>query len=424
VIAQVEAASNDFPVLEHELQAPGYRVDRLPELEARGFAEDLTQFFDPGLISYAWDASVSSMRLRFTEITPSQLGINNDRLLGVDPDDPVASAFRSAGLNEDIVNRFDTRHEVSVVLDEGPVSITPFLTGRFTAYDTDFASFSPDESDNARLWGSAGIRLGTSFFRVDESVESRTLDLHRMRHIIEPSVTLWHGASTVAADDLPVYDDDVESLAEGNAARFELAQTWQTKRGGPGRWRDVDVFGLTLGATWAEREADRGAQVPRWYDARPELSSTRNAFDAQAVWQASEAVALAGEWIYDVEASQAARSSIGVLVDHGRGLAMSAELRSLREQGDTYGDVAGSYYLSEKYYAEGRVSYNFRRDEVATSSVTILRGFPNGELGVAIVYNNISSETSFGFVFRPTGIRGFGVQTGNSRRPSQSRFGG
>ncbi len=407
---EAKAAANDFIVAEHQFQSPGYRVDKLPEIEVKGIATDLTKALDPGLVSYTWEYGFTSQRLRFTEIAPQDLGIGDNRLFGLPRGTPIAEAFRSQGLTEDIVNRFDTRHELAMPLNAGPISFTPFVVGRFTAYDSDFTGFSPNETDNARLWGAAGVRLGTSFFKVDDSVESRTFDLHRIRHIIEPGLVLWHADSTLASNDLPVFDDDVEPLAEGNAARLELVQTWQTQRGGPGRWRSVDVLTVTMGATWAEREADRGGPVPRWYDARPELSSTRRALDLAGVWRVSEVVALAGETVYDTEVSQMARSSAGVIIDQGRGLRFEAELRSLRSQGDTYGDMGLSYLFSDKYYTEAGFSYNFELSTFASSSLTVLRRFPNGELGLTVVYDNIGQETSFGFVFRPTGIRGnFGV---------------
>jgi len=406
--AEVKAATNDFAPVEHELQSPGYRVDKLPELKLAGYAEDLLDDTSPGLVSYTWETGFASLRQRFTEVTGEDLGVDSDRAFGIAPDRPVADAFRAQGLDESIVNRFDTRHEIALDLAAGPVDITPFMVGRVTAYDSDFQDFSPDEDDNARVFGAAGVRLGTTFHRVNDAVESRTFDLHRMRHIIEPSVTLWHGESTVATNDLPVYDDEVEPLAEGSVVRFGLDQTWQTKRGGPGRWRDVDVFELDFGWTFAGDGVDREGPVPRWYDPRPELSSTQRAVDVQGVWQVSEIVAIAGDWVYDVEDSGADRASIGATVEHGRGVRVTGEVRTLREQGDTYGNVVTSYPFGDKYDVRATMSYNFERNDFAGYSITTLRRFPNGQLGVTVNFDNIVDETSVGFVFRPTG---FGVGT-------------
>ncbi|MEM1185315.1 MAG: LPS assembly protein LptD [Planctomycetota bacterium] len=421
--AEVKAASNDFAPAEHQLQSPGYRVDKLPEIEAKGIAEDLSSFFEPGLITYSWDAGFASVRQRFTEIEPIKIGVFDPSAFGVTRNEPIADFFRDQGLNESIVNRFDTRHEIGVDLDAGPLQINPFVVGRLTAYDSDFSEFSPQETDNARAYGAAGVRIATSFYRVDDTVESRTLDLHRMRHIIEPSVTLWHGESTIASEDLPVFDDDVEQLAEGSAVRLGIDQTWQTKRGGPGRWRDVDVFQLNFGWTFAGNNTDRGGPVPRWYDPRPELSSTQRAVDVQGLWQVSEIVSLAADWVYNVEVSQASRASVGAAVRHGRGVTVTGELRTLREQGDTYGNLGLRYPFGDKYTFSASTSYNFERDEFARYRIIALRTFPNGQLGVSVTFDNTADETSFGFVFQPSGLaNSIAVSGVGSSRDQRSGF--
>lgn len=142
--------------------------------------------------------------------------------------------------------------------------------------------------------GAAGVRFSTSINRVDNSVESRTFDLHRMRHIIEPSVTLWHAGTTVDSEDLPVYDDDVESLLKGSAVRVGLNQTWQTSRGAPGRWRTVDVFTLDTEYGWFSEDADDPVQIARYSSTRPELSRSKEFLRVAGTWQVTEVVGLTG----------------------------------------------------------------------------------------------------------------------------------
>ncbi|MAY73433.1 MAG: hypothetical protein CMJ31_01680 [Phycisphaerae bacterium] len=421
----IEAAAtlNDFVVNQHRLQAPGYNVDKLPEIELDVIADDLSPFLPPGLVTHTWEASYTNARIRLSEVDAAEQGFlfpeQSQRVFGGDPEDSSGDVLRALGYDESFINRFDTRHEFTSVLDLGPVRATPFAVGRFTAYDDDFEAFSPNEDDNVRLWGAAGVRLSTSLVRVDDSVESRTFDLHRIRHIIEPSLTLWHAETTVQARDLPVYDDDVEQLGEGSAIRLAVDQTWQTKRGGPGRWRSVDVFKLNFEYAWAADDTERGTPIARWYDARPELGAPQTYARSAFEWQVSEIVGLAGELIYDPDISSPSRESIGVRLTPGRGFDAIVGFRRLEAQDATYLDTSVGYLFADKYQVRAGTQYNFVAEDFQDVRAVVLRDFPVGQFGVSISYNNITNETSFGVVLRPfgqgTGL-GFGGDTTSSRR--------
>ncbi|CAN0593595.1 unnamed protein product, partial [Laminaria digitata] len=184
----------------------------------------------------------------FSEVDAREYGFTTNSLadaaFGTTATQSLGDKFRAAGLDESPVTRVDTRHELNVRFDLGPIRVNPFVVGRLTAYDNDFATFSPAQTDEVRYWGSGGITLSTTISKVDDGIESRLLDLHRIRHIIEPSITVWGSDSNFERGDLPIYDDDVEGLIEGTSVRAVLDQTWQTKRGGVGRWRDVDLVKL------------------------------------------------------------------------------------------------------------------------------------------------------------------------------------
>ena len=66
-------------------------------------------------------------------------------------------------------------------------------------------------------------------------------------HIIEPEVNLFTSATNVEANDVFIYQEPTDELQDVSAAVISLRQRWQTKRGGPGRERSVDVF--TFNAT-------------------------------------------------------------------------------------------------------------------------------------------------------------------------------
>ncbi len=410
---ELKGAINDFIPNQDIVQAPGYLVDKLPEIGARMAGADLFGDRAPGLVTHTWEATYSRMRQRYSEVDASAQGFITDararRALGIDADMSLGDRFRAMGFNEAFVNRFDTRQELSSPLRAGPINVTPFVVGRFTAYDTSFEVFSPQEREKNRLWGAAGVTFSTSITRVNNSVDSRLFDLHRMRHIIEPSITLWAAGTNLSSAALPVFDDDVEALVDGTIVRVALNQTWQTKRGGPGRWRSVDVLKLNTEVVWTSDDNDRAGTIPRYFGARPELSTPGDHVRAEGVWQATDVVSLAGETIFDLEINQQARSAAGILFRHTPEFSSSADIRYINSQNVTYGGASARYTLTDKYDLLTRVTYNFQLEDFQTFVAQINRRFPNLTLGIVIRYDNVQGETSFGFTLRPLGFGGRGA---------------
>ena len=248
---------HDFVPNEYLMQSLGYQTQRLPELSYRGIGVDL---FD-GLLSYTGEVRAGRFDNVFIEPTARELGFNSRRraqaALGIDPNESPADRLRRAGVPESDVWRFDTRHEFEMPIKAGAFNIVPFGVGRFTAYDDDFDQYSPQEDDSYRLWGGAGVRIGTSLTRIDNSAHSEFFDVNRMRHIIEPSLTFWHGEANLGQEDLPIFDDSVESLSTGTAVNFGLRNTWQTKRGRHGKQYTVDFITMQTDVMWSSSEIDR-----------------------------------------------------------------------------------------------------------------------------------------------------------------------
>jgi hypothetical protein len=426
---EAKAAVNDFIIPEHRLQTPGYLVDKLPELKYTSIGNDLFPDTFPGLITHTWEASYAQMRLRFSEVDAASLGFTNNtsaqRAFGTNSDQSLGDLFRATGLDEGFVNRFDTRHELSAQLKAGQLLITPFAVARLTIYDDGFQSFSPNETDTMRLWGGIGTTIATSFNRVNRDIESDLFDIHGLRHIVEPSVTIFHSDTTIDRENLPVFDDEVESLLEGTSLNLRLANTWQTKRGGPGRWRSVDLLRLNIEYTW--NSGDTGLETPigRYYASRPELSVPGEYFRLDSTLQLTDALAVAGETIYDLNINQQARSSIGILIEHTPDFLTTAELRYLNSQNVTYGRLGLLYKLTSKYRVSLTTTYNFQREDFQNFNTRFYRRFTIGELGIGILYDNIRGETSFGITFTPIGVPGgrIGGPVNNSSAFQQG-FGG
>ena len=399
---------NDFSVNEFVLQTPGYVTEHLPEASFHQQAMDLLANSNPGLLTLSSEYRAGYLRLNFTEPTADELGFTSDALsqaaFGIGPDESIGDRLRSEGLSESEVLRFDTRHELAVVVDAGPFRINPFGVVRGTLYDDEFSEFSPDEDDRARLWGAAGVRTSTSIVRNYDSIDSELLDLNRLRHVVEPSVTIFHADTTINREDLPIYDYGVEGLLEGSVLRLGLDQTFQTKRGGPGRWRSVDVFRLDGELVF---QSDTGEPLPigRYFDSRPELSNPGEFGALRGTWQATDSVAFAGEAIQSFETSQPARLSVGVLVDHGSRNSTSLELRSINAIDSTFLDVVNTQELGDKYELYSSISYDTDRGDFRRITVELSRELPGVIVGFAILHDNLQGVTSFGISIEPFGFR-------------------
>lgn len=405
--AEVRGQLNDFTPNQYLLESLGYNTERLPEVRYSRLNDDLLAGIAPGLLTYESEYRVSRLQLNFTEPTARELGFTSDdrarEAFGLLPDESIGDRLRARGLTEDAVLRFDTRHELSSPFKLGPVNLTPFATVRVTGYDRDFSDYSPDSDEQIRLWGGVGARASTQIVRVDNSVDSRFFDLHRIRHIIEPTLTVWVGGANLDQNDLPVYDDDVESLAGGSVVKAGIRQTWQTQRGGPGRYRSVDFITLNTEIVESSSDADRESPIGRFFDYRPEYSLLGDYATVDAVVQLSDSVAVTANTIYDFETNQPARTSAGGTIQHSQDFSTFAEARYINARDVTLVDFGASYKLTPRYSISGYVTFDTDESDVQSVATTIRRRFPVATLGVTLRYNNISSESSVGVVFEPNG---------------------
>ncbi len=114
------------------------------------------------------------------------------------------------------VLRFDTDQVLQANVDLGLVGLraTPYLEGRFTAWDEDFDT---TDEEKARAGLLAGIDLATSLLRQF---------VNGSRHIVTPSVGFRTDVATVD-DDVPlVAIDGVEEPLSGNLFDLQLRSLW------------------------------------------------------------------------------------------------------------------------------------------------------------------------------------------------------
>ncbi|MFG0328757.1 MAG: LPS assembly protein LptD [Phycisphaerales bacterium] len=389
---------NDFIANEDLLQSVGYQVDKFPELGYYRFADDL------GRLSWSSEYRYTRARTVFPRHTLAEIGQGRVGF-GLPPGTNLTDAALAAGFRENWVNRLHTRQELSLPLTLGAWKVVPFAVGRLTSYDDEFEEFSAQAEEN-RWYLAGGVRLATQLSGVNNAVENRVLDLHRIRHIIEPSLTLWHGESNAGANAYPIYDYEVEGVTEGGAARFGLRNIWQTQRGGPGRWRSVDFLRVDTDVVMSTSENQGDFVLPRFYDYRPEYSRLGDHILVDGEWLVSDSLALAGRSIYDLNESAIAHGSFGYRIDHSADLFSFVDYRYFDAVDDRLLLIGLGYRLTPKYAFRGIVNYDLKEDEARSMGLTLDRKTPQFDVSIGASYNQFREETTVSLTLSPKGSAG------------------
>ncbi len=417
----VQWQANDFLAQLPALQSPGYTVDKLPEL---GYVVAGRSLWDDRLTWYS-ETRLSRMRLRFGEDAPSRRSFSDSQaqqLFGLpNADTSFEQFFNDAGLPGGDRLRFDSRQEVTAPLRVGQVDVTPFAVARLTAYDEDFEDFS-GESDPARLYGMLGVTLGTEIHRTLTGFRSRLLDIDGLRHVVSPSFTAAYGEATLDAQDLPVYDFDVEPLAQGGIFRFGLTNTFQTRRGGFGRQRTVDWVtlqtDLVLRTEDGEGYNNRGdVIIPRYFGYRPELAVGGDHFYTQLMWMVTDSLGMTGDLTYALDESEVVQWRVLAELDHSPRLRSSVgytEIEALDAQLLTYGL---SYKLTSKYTISASQTLDFSESgESRSLSLALDRELPQVTFRVFASFDQLEDEQSFGIALVPKGLgQSLGTDVFNTR---------
>jgi len=252
--------------------------------------------------------------------------------------------------------------------------------------------------------GAVGARLSTQLTRVYDGVDVPALDLHRLRHAIEPNATFWYGDSTVAQGAVPVYDEHMETFAKGPAVRLGVDQTFQTMRGSLGGYESVDVLRLGTHLTFAGEDRPDADRTPRFFDAYPHRSQFGDALDVHAAWRPTDALGVTGQWIYDLEQDRTAESVAGVSIDHMPDMRLFAEVRHLGYSDDTYLNAGANYTLGDRYTLGAVGTYNDQAGRFQSATFRVGREMPHVNLVARLTYNDITGDTSLRFGIEPTGV--------------------
>ena len=415
----VSVQPNDF-VTTSELYQERAEIQRLPEISywrvGDSILGDNLTFFSAN--------TLSALEFDRSEEDLSELGFGRNI-------HPGLAAVGWTGTPEDTNYRGDFRQEIDWPFSAGRFRVVPYVIGRYTSYTE-----SVDGSSAERIYSAAGVRLSTAFWKVDDSVQNDLLDLHRLRHVIEPELNVYAAAQTTDRTELLIYDEPIDAIHDFQAINVALRQRWQTKRGGPGRWRSVDFLSVNVGYNHFENAPEDFDIEPRdfrglYFVSLPEASIPRDSVYLDAIWRFSDYIELLGDASYNVEEDQLARGSVGFGVRQTPRLSYFLGYRHVGVEVDTVIDnhrfrfdrqdlvlFAADYQLSTKYRMNIAQSYDFARDKFVRSAVSVTRAFDRWFAQVGVRVDKIDDETAIFFNFWPEGLdrpSGEGFRPGSSR---------
>lgn len=396
----VEAQPNKL-ITSSERSAEQFDVERLPEASyhiiGQSFADDHLTFIS--------DNDAGGVDFQPTRATLRQQGF---QLPGISPGIP---ALGTTGVTTSTTWRADFREELDLPITAGHFNVVPYVVGRYTEY-----SESVGGGDQARLFGVVGARLGTSFWKVDRNVQSDLFDVHQLRHVIEPEVNVFAAGTTVNRTRLFAYDQPIDQINNVSAVEMGLRQRWQTMRGGPGRWRSVDLFTLDVDAEFYSNKPPRKFLQPFdfrgvFFNSLPEASVPRDAVNANASWRIADNTVVLADAQYNLDESKLATAAVGVLVRRDIQQSWYVGTRYIADLNSNITSVQFQYQISPKYTVVLGQDFDVGLGQNVSTSVAIIRSFDRFILEVSGYHNQIGNTTGISFNIYPLG---FGQGVGSS----------
>ena len=325
------------------------------------------------------------------------------------PADPADVTADGTPLVPDDTNyRTDFRQELDFPFQAGQFKVVPYVVGRLTSYTE-----TPELGAEERWHSAAGVRLNTSFWKVDDSAHSKLFDINRVRHVVEPEVHLYAAAQTVDPDELFIYDEPIDAIYDFQAVQVALRQRWQTKRGGPRRQRSVDFFTLNIeGNFFGNQPPDveleplgfRGAFFP----SLPEASIPRNSVNVEAQWRVSDTFVILSDVQQNLDEGQLATASLGVAVSRDPRVSYFVGTRYIEDLDSVIASFVMEYMLTTKYSIALSQSYDFGDEENVYSSASLRRRFDRFHMLFTLYNDQNEDESGFKFAVYPEGLIGIG----------------
>jgi len=390
---------NKFISISWLLASRQYAVEKAPELGLFRYADDIFN----GAVTWSSETRITRERMRFQDGTPVSNGLKRRAFpmpgggfLG--NNQPFTDLFAARGLTEGFKNRLTTRHEFTAPFSVGAFKFAPFASMQADVRigDDDAAANEKD----TKWFSTVGLRASTQVQRIYNDIDNGILDLHRLRHVIEPYMTLWYGSGSGDPMSIEQYNALVDNVSTGTAAWLGVKNTLQTWRGGPGRWYEVDWLTVDVSLLAAGSDSTRRYDVPQFFSWRPEYSSLEDSVMANSIWQISDGVALLGNGTWLTDNGRMVRGSVGAELDHGKDVRTFVEYRELANSDDQFLAVDLQYKLSRRYSFNASPTWNMKEDDLQALRLNLTRHYPDFDLVGQVTHNSIKDETQYGLAFR------------------------
>lgn len=280
------------------------------------------------------------------------------------------------GLGDREVLRFDTLQRVEVPFDLGIAAVraTPFVEGRFTAWDR-----GVDDTE-APLRGAviAGVELGTTFWR---RFTNGSL------HALSPTLSVRGDVVSEDAGGDPVRFDDVEDPIEGTFVDFTLHSRW---------WRPSSKqrFDVELTGTY-------GMDLP---NGAPDELQPLAALAEFLTFAGEVPIGFTHDGRYDTETGNTvySRTFVGCEPVRDWGIEMGYHLGRDASEAVLYeaATLGVRYRASQKWELEAQQSYSFTDESRLDNSFTLRRFGHDFVMEVDLRYR-AGEGTSFNMNFKP-----------------------
>ncbi len=372
-------------------------IQRLPELTYRRIGDSL----DDDTFTFFSDNSASRLRFLPSKYSLAQQGFTNGLSPGISSD-----GF--TGINTGPVYRGDSRQELDWPVSVGEIKVVPYVMGEVTEY-----SNSPGGESQSRFYGGVGVRLTTAFWKVDDTFESDFFDLHRVRHVIEPEINLFTSGTTLDNSHLYIFDPNIDAINDISAAQIALHQQWETMRGGPGRWRNVDFLDLNIAGNFYANQPPASILNPvqfrgLFFPSEPQISIPRQGVNADATWRISDTTALLSDAEWNLDQRELATASFGLAVARDERLTYYAEDRYIQVLQSQVLSFSADYRLSAKYSLEGSQSFDLGSSHDVSTSISFVRRFDNITMIVSVTHDAITGINGLNFNLIPLGVKATG----------------
>ncbi len=408
-----------------DLENNEYSVQKYPEAKYWRNGDKVL-----GIFTFYTESSGALLNDKFSSTTAAARALQLN-FPGINPNESFSTYYLNNGWTNQNVTRLDTRDELDLPLALGPIQFDPYLTGRVTYWNTRFpASGNQLNGNTTRLWGQVGFRSSVEIWKTYHHIHSNFFDVHEIRHIIEPEVSVFATGSTVQRGYLQPFSRGNEGITDASGAQFALRQVFQTLRGRPGHRRqinwitlnfDTDVFWnqpktgpfnpsnpIYAGAPFST--SDFGQPALGYFDfSRPELSQVADSINSNVSWRVGADVRALADEDWNIDNQKLQKFDTGIAVDQSPNLSYFFGNQYLGPLSTDQWTVAVNYQLTRKYLLSVVQSYDFSLAHNVLSEVTIVRKLPRFYAAVTLGYDAYTKNTAVFFSIFPAGYPQYGV---------------